>query len=107
MHTPRSLGPLAQSFTAPWTWVLWAVGCGQMNRDSWDLRRKERWADLPEQCENRESNRSILLVLSVMDQPAMSSLFRRFPLNRLIDRWSPDILPVFPLPCLSSRLVAW
>ena len=27
---------------------------GPMYRGDWDLTRKERWADLPEQCESRE-----------------------------------------------------
>jgi hypothetical protein len=46
--------PFGAELTATWTWILWTVGSGaNVTAGDWDLTRKERRADLPEQKKSR------------------------------------------------------
>ena len=47
MQKPRSLGPLAQSLRLLGPKSFGPLVVGSMYRDGRDLRRKERWANLP------------------------------------------------------------
>ena len=54
MQTPRSLGPLAQSLRLFGPESFGPLVVGSMSRDGRDLRRKERWPDLPADLPDRK-----------------------------------------------------
>jgi hypothetical protein len=83
MHTPRSLGPLAQSLRLLGTERFGPLVVGQCTRDGWDLRRKEQWADLREQRESCKRIDRSSWFLPLIDRPSVSSLPSRFFLQRI------------------------